>query len=838
MKRDNVFGLSATMVLGWASLYACSHPEPAAGETPGGSPAATSATGAQGSGTSGSSAATGSGGGASSAATAAAGSMGGTGASSSAAAANTSEGAGGTVVVVSSGGAPQIDAQSCPDETYQDKFTPGYQISDDAVAEAQNVVSAMSTTEKAQQMRGTPHSNYSNWGDTFRTEDNPDKNIKGFWFRDGPRGVNLDAPYPDGNPRGYSTAFPVAIARGATFDLDLEYEIGVAIGDETLASGNTMQLSPTVNILRHPAWGRTQETYSEDPFHLGRLGAAFVAGVQEYIPACVKHYLGNNVEQDRESFDATMDAQTMREIYGYAYEKIIKDGGVACVMASYNLVNGVKNAENSELLTTMLRDEWGFQGMVLTDWWAMRGGSAPNSDDPADAQRAVTAGLDMELPWSLDFSHLESLVQSGGLSADDLTNATRQILEEKFRFNVDALDGNPDNGTLGLKPPSTGFDGQNITGNDAHIQLAERAARESMVLLQNDGTLPLAAGTGVAVISSTQTYQGNNASGVPGGTVNFATDVLTGDSGSSRVKHDPSQQVSIFDGIAAAAGGGSVTTGTGAGDVGDAAVAVVVVGRTPDEEGEEYTNAQEPDGDFRLGGNQDQLVQDVIALGKPTIVVMVGGSVIDMPWLGSVNSVVMAWYPGMVGGRALGQLLFGQANFSGKLPFTWPASWNDEPTFNAGGGVTMDYDLGYRHFDRQGLSPLFPFGHGESYTTFEYESVQLGCTDVTKNGVVPVAVTITNTGDVAGEETILVFTQYQSSSRATLNPAPIKELKAFQRVALDPGVTAQVTLPLRMSDVKYWDTSTNSWQVEPGDLTILVGPDAQNLPLSATLPVL
>src|SRR5690606_30555136 len=188
-----------------------------------------------------------------------------------------------------------------------------------------------SPTDKARQMRGTEHGAYNNWDDIFRSPDDTTNGIKGFLYRDGPRGVNLDAPVVDtgGSYSGASsTAFPVSMARGAAFDLDLEYRIGVAIGDETLASGNTMQLAPTVHVLRHPAWGRAQETYGEDPYHVGRLGAAFTVGVQEFIPTCVKHYLGNNVEGGRESFDARMDDQTMREIYGYAYEKIIREAGV------------------------------------------------------------------------------------------------------------------------------------------------------------------------------------------------------------------------------------------------------------------------------------------------------------------------------------------------------------------------------------------------------------------------------------------------------------------------------------------------------------------------------
>jgi len=201
-------------------------------------------------------------------------------------------------------------------------------------------------------------------------------------------------------------------------------------------------------------------------------------------------------------------------------------------------------------------------------------------------------------------------------------------------------------------------------------------------------------------------------------------------------------------------------------------------------------------------------------------------------------ATVMAWYPGMVGGRAIGDLLMGVANFSGKLPMTWPKNWSDEPTFTDGAGVDVPYDHGYRHFDRNGLTPLFPFGFGLSYTTFAYDSLQLGCSDITRGGVLPVVVNVSNPGTVPGDEVIFVFTSFEGATRNSEHPAPVKELKAFYRVHLEPNEAKQVTIPLRMSDLKYWDTSTGSWAVDTGTLNIQVGPNAANLPLTASVPVL
>jgi beta-glucosidase len=264
---------------------------------------------------------------------------------------------------------------------------------------------------------------------------------------------------------------------------------------------------------------------------------------------------------------------------------------------------------------------------------------------------------------------------------------------------------------------------------------------------------------------------------------------------------------------------------------------VVVAGLTPEDEGEEYTGAGDRS-NFSLDGKhgstaQNNLITAVAALKKPMVVVLEGGSVIDMPWLASVPAVVMAWYPGQMGGKAIGQLLFGDVNFSGKLPITWPAKWADEPTFNAGASTTMDYYLGYRHFDKNNITPLFPFGHGLSYTTFKYSNLQVPCSDVTKNGVVNVKVDVTNSGMAKGDETVMLFAGYPGTTARR----SIKELKGFYRVSLDPGQTKQVTIPVRVSDLKYYDATAKAWTVASGPVEFQVGPSAANLPLKDTVVV-
>ncbi len=788
----------------------------------------------------------------------------------------TGTGSGGTSSAGTGGAAGGPAKMACTSATSDPlSYTSGYTADATNRSNAMATATAMSTDEKAQQMSGLLQSGTANYN-VFNQDTNTTRGIRGFYYRDGPRGVNLNAT-GDGKS-DYSTAFPVAIARGATFDTDLEYKIGEAIGDEMLASGNTVLLAPTVNILRHPAWGRAQETYGEDVFLLGRMGSALVSGVQQYTGACVKHFAANNIENGRETANATMDEQTLHEIYARHFEMIVDEGGASSVMAAYNQVNGAHSTESVHLLTDVLRTDIGFQGYVLSDWWAMSNGTSKVVPYPQAstlqpiAQAGVTAGLDMELPWRYNYSTLTALVTAGSVSATKLTTSTARILEQKSRFHSDKTSG------YGLKTPFTTMDGNtSIQKNDqtdpvigvSHIALAETAAEESMVLLKNqNNTLPINRTTikKVAVIGASVSYtiqQTNSQDSCSLSTgmnpqltcnMDFSTNVRTGDNGSSRVFSDPAKSVGPFAGIQAAAGSGVAVARYNSASAAQAAgfdFAVVVVGLTPQDEGEEYTGA----GDRTTGGIgstthavnfgldakansgvQNALVTAVQALGKPMVVVLEGGSVIDMPWYSSVPAVVLAWYPGMVGGTALGKLLFGDVNFSGKLPITWDSNASHWPAFaNSSGATQMDYWLGYRYFDHQGtaLAPTmgsFPFGYGLSYTTFNYgldaTAPLVPCSTVPADGTVPINVDVYNNSAVAGSETVFVFVQYPGSSVTNRAGATYKELKAFRRVSLAASQGARITIPLRVKDLKYWNTTQGKWAVESGMVKVIVAPNA------------
>jgi beta-glucosidase len=771
-----------------------------------------------------------------------------------------------------------------------DKYSQGYSYDDPAIlTQVQNTLPTLSVLDEQKEMSGMPYgtSGAVQFTDIQRSQDTA--GIRGYRYRDASRGMNLgedmdgsyaNAAVVNNQHVGFATAFPVSMARGAAFDLDLEYAVGEAIGDEMQAAQQTLLLAPCMNLLRHPYWGRAQETYGEDPYQIGRLASAMVVGVQQHIAANAKHFMAYDVENGRAKNDSEMDEQTLREIYGRHFRMVVQDSGVASVMASYNEVDGTKSTESSHTLTDVLRNDFGFKGFVLSDWWAM-----PGSDTVPDATTlksnallAINAGLDVELPWSLYYGQIQSLSNTNSLMKSQLDDAVSRILYEKYRFKSDKITGN-----VGLNPPVTIYANNRISCDQTHVALAKRAALESMVLLKNNGVLPISPTVkNLLVVGATVPYRTTDGGTTnTGGSVNFATDVRTGDLGSSRVYPDPAKSVGPFAGICVASGGmpngttctGSsvnVTTATNNGGdlssvmsaVSGADFVVVMAGLTAQDEGEEYTlagdrvagcvnlgsclmlDAKQSDSTYQ--GLQNKLIQQVAATGKPMVVVLEGGSVITMPWLSQAPAVVMAWYPGQRGGEALGDLLWGEANgvsydFGGKLPFTWGHEADYGDTFDGPNGeTTFDYYVGYRYFDHNNIAPVFPFGAGLSYTTFALSNLQLGCSSMAEGAVLPVVVNVTNTGTTAGDETVMVFVSFPSTSVA--RRVGMKELKGFARVSLAAGESKQVTINVRLSDLDYFQADsataqTGHWFVEGGPVQIMVGDSSVNLPLTATVNV-
>jgi beta-glucosidase len=783
------------------------------------------------------------------------------------------------------GGKPAVEAASdagaggastlplaCEDRALSDvesghDLVPGYAAPRDPRVEAW--VAALGTDQRIVEMQADQPPGVFNYQDIERSLDLPlgdGSVIRGYLYRYGTRGVNLDDGQPlnrdQSDGRNYSTAFPAESVRGAAFDLELEWEIGEAIGDETMVSLNTLLRGPGVNLVRHPYWGGAQDAYGEDAYHSGRLGSAFAAGVQTHVAACVMRWAAYNVEHPRSDVNAVVDEQTLREIYGRPFEMVVRDGGVACVVGAQNEVNGQKSTANAHLIRDILKADvsqggFGFRGFVSTDLFAAPGdqGELADSDNENVAVTMANAGLDVELPFTLRYHSLSQAVADGRVAPSVITDAAARVLEQKARFGS-ALSTDP----YGLGTAGSTLAGSSIVTNPAHLALAERAELESAVLLQNGRpgapALPIPSGAGTVAVIGAEVPFSLVLSTVPKScvfdgidprtcTFHFATDVALGDRASNRVNADPAQSVGPFAGIGAAAarhGVANVIQGSTAADATDADFVVVVVGLTPGDEGEEFTVSTGGDRtSLDLPAEQATLVSDVLALNKPTAVVIESGSIVNVPWLSDSNTnqaTIWAGYGGMRSGAALGELLFGDANFGGKLPLAWPQE-SELPPFTptgfatgmsgTGHDVTMGYFFGYRDYDQrqklgQAVNLVFPFGHGLSYTTFSYSNPALPCTEVTPGAVLDVTVDVTNAGALDGDEIAFLFVEGPAGASGA-EPRAVRELKSFARVHVSSGATEHVSLPLRIADLRHWSGDANGrWVLDSGTYRVLIGP--------------
>ncbi len=613
-----------------------------------------------------------------------------------------------------------------------------------------------------------------------------------------------------------STAFPAGIGMAASWDLDLVARGAHAIAQEVKALGRDMILGPTVNINRVPLWGRNFEGYGEDPYLAARMGVAYIRAVQaEGVIPSVKHFAANNQEFERHRIDEKIDERALHEIYFPAFKAAVEEAGVWVVMSAYNKVNGLWCAENPYLLTDTLRQRWDFRGFVISDW-----GSTYSTDG------TINAGMDLEMPggepmqrwlgrpetqrdgngagW-LTADKVMAAVASGGTTEGAVDDAVRRILRVMFQAGL--------------------FDHPHTGGGDVDTPeqraVARTAANESVVLLKNTGVLPLSAEKSrkIAVI-------GPN-----------AAVARTGGGGSSLVR--PKYAVTALDGIREAAGPrADVVYALGAVMEGEAPAkpaqellaeavavarhsdaAVVVVGNSPRIEGEGFDRKS-----MDLPAGQDALIEAVAAANKNTIVVIAAGAPVTMTkWLGQVSAVVFAWYGGQEAGHAIGDVLFGAVNPSGKLPVTFPKAFEDSPAYGhyPGENLHVDYAegiyVGYRGFDKHGVEPLFPFGYGLSYTTFEYSGLKVAYPTVTVN--------VRNSGSHAGAEVVQLYLQ-PPPSRVD---RPVKELKGFARVMLQPGEAKAVSFRLNQAAMSYYDTAVHDWVAQPGRFTVLVGASSRDI---------
>ncbi len=619
---------------------------------------------------------------------------------------------------------------------------------------------------------------------------------------DGPHGLRKqdeNADHLGVNESIKAVCFPAACATACSFDRDLLKTLGETLGDECQSENVAVILGPAVNIKRSPLCGRNFEYVSEDPYLAGEAAAAIIQGVQSKgIGTSVKHFAANNQEYRRMSCSSEVDMRTLREIYLPPFEAAVKKGKPDTVMCSYNKVNGEYASENKLLLTDILRDEWGFEGFVVSDWGAVN-----------DRINGLEAGLDLEMPSSggTTDKEIEEAVKSGRLSEEVLDRAVERILRIVFKFHENKNEGN--------------FD------KEAHHSLAAKIEEESAVLLKNNGALPLSASGGtIAIIGAfaeKPRFQGGGSSHINASKVTSALDALEAfkqEKGGAGLEYkfargftidgeDASQDAALADEAVKIAK--------------DASCAVIFAGLPDSYESEGYDRLH-----LHMPESQNALIAKVSAVQKNTIVVLHNGSPIEMPWIDSVAAVLELYLGGEASGAAAIRLLFGEANPCGKLAETFPLRLEDTPSYLnfPGDGKKVTYGerffVGYRWYDAKKIPVLFPFGHGLSYTTFEYSNIRISeakakAEELKSGKKLSVSVDVKNTGNWAGKE-IVQF--YVAPPKGGVQ-RPFKELKGFGKVALEPGETKTVTAELCFRAFAYFAEELNGWYIPEGEYTVI-----------------
>ena len=663
----------------------------------------------------------------------------------------------------------------------------------------------------------------------------PRLGVPGLQMSDGPIGVRQEDRSSDTNVDNFSTAMPATLGLAATWNTDLAMACGAAIGQEAVQRGKHIMLAPALNIQRTPLCGRNFEYMGEDPFLTSRMAVHYIQGEQaQGVASCAKHFAANNQEYQRNSINVEMDERTLREIYLPAFHAAVQEAGVLTFMGAYNLFRGQHCCENDYLLNKILKDEWGFKGLVMSDW-----GGVHHTD------LAVLNGMDIEMgtrpPYESNYlakPYLEGL-KSGQFPVSTVDEKVRRNLYVMFKLN---LIHDPS------VPAATNAAPQGPLSTKAHQETSRQVAEESFVLLKNKNLLPLnpAGIKTIAIIGAN-------------GTARFATG-----GGSSMVK--PPYEITALQGISNRLGGGvkliyaqgyNAPGGSGRPDrreteepppllntsnlIADAVAAaksadvVIYVGGLNHRGGYDTEGADRKD--IKLPAGQDELIQKIVQANPKTVVVLMGGGAVEMDsWLAKVPSVLYAWYPGLEGGNALAHVLFGDVNPSGKLPCTFPKHLADSPAHALhaypGTNGTEIYQegllVGYRWFDTKKIEPLFPFGYGLSYTTFKYSNLNLVPGPEALGAPVTVEFELANTGSRAGAEVAQIYVQEASPSL----PRPLKELKGFKKVLLQPGEKQKVSVILDRNAFAHYDPDKKGWVADKGAYKILVGSSSRDLQLT------
>ena len=678
---------------------------------------------------------------------------------------------------------------------------------------SEKLVSEMTLREKIDQMYGEKGFKvYSKFGANYLIKRrfphiysgiNKDLNIPPWVLSDGPRGSVVRHKKTDA-----VTTFPVAMARGASWDTDLERRINDVTAIEMRANETNYAATPCINLLRHPAWGRAQETYGEDPWLLGEFGVAAVKALQKHsVMACPKHYALNSIENSRFIVDVELDERTLREVYLPHFKKTIQEGKPASIMSAYNQVRGAYCGSNKELLTDILRDDWGFEGFVSTDWFM----------GLYDGVEGVKAGLNVEMPIQKAYSYktLEAGIESGEISEVDIDELVIGTLKTrlKYAFAEDEMEYS-----------------RSIIAQASHTNLAREVAEKSMVLIKNENVLPFdkSANKKIAVIGRLADMENT---GDHGSSNAVPVYVITPYQGIKNYHETLGNEVNLNDG----------TDLQSAIDLAkDADEVILVVGYTYLDEGEYMTASRENmelsakehklvgekgmGGDrhsMKLNAGDEELITALAGVNENLVVTYVGGSAIDMnTWEESVPAILFSWYSGMEGGTALANILYGDVNPSGKLPFSIAKDVNDYPYFNPYIDTAhYDYYHGYTLFDKQDIEAAYPFGFGLSYTQYEYSDLQLLSDEIGANDKVSISVNLTNTGEVSGEEVVQLYIGFKNSAV----DRPVKLLRAFDKIDVQSGETKMITMEVAAEDLAWYNPENKRWEVELMEYEIYIG---------------
>ena len=620
---------------------------------------------------------------------------------------------------------------------------------------------------------------------------------------DGPHGLRKQAAEADHlglNESIKAVCFPTACATACSFDRDLLEEMGERIGDECQAEDLSVILGPAVNIKRSPLCGRNFEYFSEDPYLASQMAAAHIKGVQsKNVGTSIKHFAANNQEHRRMSCSSEVDERTLREIYLAAFETAIKEAKPDTVMCSYNRINGEFASENHWLLTEVLRDEWGFDGYVMSDWGAVN-----------DRVKGLKAGLELEMPASGGTTDKEIVeaVKNGELDEAVLDRAVERILNIVFKFADNRQEGK--------------FD------KEEDHKLAAKIEAESMVLLKNEGVLPLPTqGKKIAFIgkfAEAPRFQGGGSSHINSfkitGALEAAKEVaqVTYAQGYD-IKEDVIDQDMLNQAVETAK---------------EADVAVIFAGLPDAFESEGYDRSH-----MRMPQCQNTLISEIAKVQENVVVVLHNGSPVEMPWADEVKGILEAYLGGQAVGQAEVDVLFGKVNPSGKLAETIPYKLSDNPSYLnfPGDGQTVEYKegvfVGYRYYDTKEMSVRYPFGYGLSYTTFEYSDLQLSADRIKDTDTLKVTLKVKNTGDRAGKEVVQLYVADKTGSASR----PVKELKNFVKVELQPQEEKTVEMELDKRSFAWYNTQIHDWYAASGEYEILAAASSRDIRLKKTVYV-